>query len=689
MVNGKKHYISSLFTAEGLPITSSSASTKPIIPSRPSNAPLTIAPVEEVETIEEDAEVPSPAPALTALGLLPALVSHLHAKLSLQGPTACQAISIPPLLPPSSSSSITAAHDVILQAQTGSGKTLAFLLPMLQDLLTLPPSIFPSGAGGADRSVGTLALILAPTRELAAQIFAVLETLLSLPSSSAFTTSPRALTPCLLVGGANRTHEKRRLRKGCPIIVATPGRLLDHLRTTESFRFAGEAAPTKGPRGRGSGATGPTGVTGSNGAALGGNRRMGGGGVEGRPLGLRWLVVDECDRLMDLGFEEQMKGVLDEIERRSPSANVEGAGRRRTVLCSATASEGVDRLAGMALRSPVVLRADTVAGGTEFVVPAALIEGEESYSTAIATKEPGLGLGEDKISFTPPTQLVHNYVVCPPKLRFVALVALLRRILKGKSTAASKSKGTKVVVFLSCTAAVDFYWEAMGSLTMGSAPTPAPVTNVLESTKDRITREKAEEEKKRKNLTSLSSLLPNVPIYRLHGNLELGDRMGSLKGFSGAMKLGAEGDEGETRDAVLFCTSVAARGLDVPGVGHVVQYDLPTEVSLFLCSFMAENHLLTLVCWRLGRSHRVHPSSRTYCTSWSVRTGNCVPPARGEVVGALGRDGDARRCIARSQGRQAQGVGSRGRAHGWIWGCREGVRDEGDRCSDGIRAMGW
>jgi ATP-dependent RNA helicase DDX31/DBP7 len=592
---GKKQYISSLFTAEGLP--QPSGPSTPVIPARPSNAPMRSDPVatpvastskamidedgdeEMEEQIVEDIVKPDPAPALSALGLLPEIVSHLAGKMKITGPTACQAGAIPPLIAGTEVSledfiatpTGQRARDAILQAQTGSGKTLAFLLPIIQDLLTLPPSIFNGQA--PTRAVGTLALILAPTRELAAQIYAVLESILSLPSSSgkttAFTVPPRALTPCLLVGGANRTHEKSRLRKGCPIVVATPGRLLDHLRTTESFRMAGEPVASKGPRGR-LPAPGVPG-TGSNYGALGRDRGSAGGG--GRPLGLRWLVVDECDRLMDLGFEEQMKGVLEELERRSPSAGLtKEEGKRRTVLCSATASEGVDRLAGMALDNPVTLTASTKLG-TTIITPSAektmqlSASGELIPTTSTITE----------IDFTPPTQLVHNYIICPPKLRFVSLIALIRRTL---STAANKQgPGSKILVFLSCTDAVDFYWEAMGSMGMGM--NAAPVANdVHMSAKEKSEKLKADAAAELKRYASNSPLLPGIPIYRLHGNLELANRLGSLAAFSKKSTIKSGKDEGkDTENAVLLCTSVAARGLDVPFVSHVVQYDLPTEVT--------------------------------------------------------------------------------------------------------------
>ena len=79
------------------------------------------------------------------------------------------------------------------------------------------------------------------------------------------------LVPGLLIGGENRHHEKRRLRKGVTLLVATPGRLLDHLQSTASF------------------------VT-SN---------------------LAWLVLDEADRLLDMGFEATLRGIIAQLDERS------------------------------------------------------------------------------------------------------------------------------------------------------------------------------------------------------------------------------------------------------------------------------------------------------------------------------------------------------------------------------------
>ena len=662
---GKKQFVSSLFSREGLPELAPSTSSAPVAPAKPSNAPLTSAPAPPpaADDAAQVDDAPDPAPELTKLGLSRELVAGLAGKLGITGPTACQAGAIPRLVPSAGAKRKQRdfAHDAILRAQTGSGKTLTFLLPMVQDLLTLPPSLLrsatpsASSSSGPDRSIGTLALILAPTRELASQIHTVLESLLSsLPSSAPasaaqpFSISPRALTAGLLVGGANRTHEKRRLRKGCPIVVATPGRLLDHLKTTEAFRLAGEAARVKGPQGR---------PGNPNNAPLGARSGPGGGPGDAR-VGLRWLVVDECDRLMDLGFEEQMKGILEELERRN-AASPKGPARewgRRTILCSATASEGVDRLAGLALGNggdgaaegemPVLgarddvrvkepVRKDLTAlggggGGAKGDADededdegardaaAATTNGDDGEATALALPT----------GFTPPSQLLHHFVVVPPKLRFVALVALLRKLLVRQQ---QSGKGSKILVFMSCTDAVDFWWSALGKMRMGSSSSDEAAA--LEQADEEREADSNDDESKR--LVSTHPLLPAVPIYRLHGSLPLQTRLASLGAFSGKYKIAEGKRAGQDTDAgVLLCTSVAARGLDVKNVGCVVQVDAPTEVRL---SFLAvvllralEREVLTaspsLFFALAGRRHRVRPPRRSHRSCRRAGHGLHVPP---------------------------------------------------------------
>ena len=162
---------------------------------------------------------------------------HLRDGFGLTRPTRVQKLVIPLAL---------AGSSLIVKSETGSGKTLAFLLPIVQGLLSESSA---EGATGGGRSAGTRALVIAPTRELAAQIFGV--------ASRVVQPFP-VIVPGLLSGGEKRKSEKAKLRKGCTIIVATPGRLLDHLQSTASFICDSHS--------------------------------------------LQWLVLDEADRLLDLGF---------------------------------------------------------------------------------------------------------------------------------------------------------------------------------------------------------------------------------------------------------------------------------------------------------------------------------------------------------------------------------------------------
>jgi ATP-dependent RNA helicase DDX31/DBP7 len=472
-----------------------SASFKPL--GKPSNAPLT------------------DSSTFMGLGLDPLIVSHLSTKMKITKPTAIQRATLPTLLPrqPSPDDS---PRDVFIQSQTGSGKTLSFLLPIIQDLLPL------SSLSYIDRSIGTLAIIIVPTRELANQISGVLDTLLKLrlrpPDDPAEdSSSPRLtrwLVSGLLTGGATRTHEKARLRKGLPLLVSTPGRLLDHLQHTSAFNVGK----------------------------------------------CRWLVLDEADRLMELGFEETIQGIIKGLDGRrklakqavqeGKSSEVGGwdwARQRRTILCSATIREDVQKLAGTTLNDPIVIKA---------------LDADAPISSDSKEQEQ-LTVAPSGQNFTPPSQLSQKYVIVPLKLRLVALISLLRTLL----ASAQNRKGTaKIIVFMSCTDSVDFHWNLFGNSAMDD--------NVDEETDsgsdvDIVVNSNAGEEKpgRGERVEVQSPLLPSTSIYRLHGSLPQPTRMASLRAFS----------SNKVTSSVLLCTSVASRGLDLPLVRAVVQYDLPTE----------------------------------------------------------------------------------------------------------------
>jgi len=200
------------------------------------------------------------------LNLAPALLETI-ATCGYTAATPIQAAAIPALL---------GGRDVIASAQTGTGKTAAFMLPAVHRLMTAP-----SGR----RQAGTpRVLVLAPTRELAQQV------------ADQATTYARGtrLTVVCLYGGAPYPVQNRKLARQVDVLVATPGRLLDHL-----------------DRGR----------------------------VDLSAVEL--LVLDEADRMLDLGFAEDVDRIA--------AATRPG---RQTVLFSATFDGGIRRLAGALLNDP-------------------------------------------------------------------------------------------------------------------------------------------------------------------------------------------------------------------------------------------------------------------------------------------------------------------------------------------------
>jgi ATP-dependent RNA helicase DDX31/DBP7 len=527
---------------------------------------------------------PSNAPVDTStfegLGLDQLLVRHLKGKMAIKAPTGIQRSALPQLLSspldidsaharveeededdyeamtaPKVASTIPPPRDVFIQSQTGSGKTLTYLLPIVQALLPL------SRLSYIDRSIGTLAIILAPTRELAQQISKVLEQLLSLSLATEGDDRPmtRWLVSGLLTGGSTKTHEKAKLRKGVPILVATPGRLLDHLQNTTSFRFA---------------------------------KTM-------------FLVLDEADRVMDLGFEETVTGIIKALDgrRRAEMAGEKEADigtmrwgfwdrGRQNILCSATVDGKVEKLAGMALRDPVVFRAEAsgLASGMEGVK---LEDGSDSKKPVDEAVQKAIDAGSSSTAiqlpvanadkFTPPSQLSQKYVVVPTKLRLVSLVALLRTLVSRRADG-QEDKGASVIVFMSSTDAVDFHWKLLGGVQMGqgegdgeadanaegaeSADEDTANGDTTSAKAAKAKKAKANGKKAAEEPISLSSpLFPDASIQRLHGSLPLRTRLASLAAFAAASET----------PSILICTSVASRGLDMPLVSSVVQYDLPTE----------------------------------------------------------------------------------------------------------------
>ncbi|KAL5854615.1 hypothetical protein ACOSQ4_004417 [Xanthoceras sorbifolium] len=188
--------------------------------------------------------------------------------------TQIQARAIPPLL---------IGKDVLGAARTGSGKTLAFLIPAVELLYNV--QFTPRN--------GTGIIVICPTRELAIQSHAVAKDLLKYHSQ----------TVGLVIGGSARRGEAERIVKGVNLLVATPGRLLDHLQNTKGFIYKN----------------------------------------------LKCLIIDEADRILEANFEEEMRQIMKLLPKKD----------RQTALFSATQTKKVEDLARLSFQTtPVYIDVD-------------------------------------------------------------------------------------------------------------------------------------------------------------------------------------------------------------------------------------------------------------------------------------------------------------------------------------------
>lgn len=343
----------------------------------------------DVNEAEKRSDGPAERRPFSELDLTPGTAQALE-RMGFTTMTEVQARCIPPLL---------AGKDVLGAAQTGSGKTLAFLIPaveMLQRLRFKPRN-------------GTGAIIISPTRELALQIFGVAKELMANQSQ----------TLGIVMGGANRKAEADKLQKGVNLIVATPGRLLDHLQNTKGFVFSN----------------------------------------------LKSLIIDEADRILEIGFEDEMR----EIIKLLPSEN------RQSMLFSATQTTKVQDLARISLRpGPLYINVH-----------------EQMAASTVSKLEQG-------------------YVVCDSDKRFLLLFTFLKR-----------NAGKKIIVFMSSCNSVKYHGELLNYI--------------------------------------------DVPVLDLHGKQKQQKRSTTFFEFCNA------------KSGILLCTDVAARGLDIPAVDWIIQYDPPDD----------------------------------------------------------------------------------------------------------------
>ncbi|XP_019342269.1 ATP-dependent RNA helicase DDX55 isoform X2 [Alligator mississippiensis] len=306
--------------------------------------------------------------------------------------------------------------DVAAEAVTGSGKTLAFVIPVLEILLRREEKLKKTQVG---------AIIITPTRELAVQIDEVL---------SHFTKHFPQFSQILLIGGTNPVEDIEKFKEhGGNIIVATPGRLEDMFR-----------------------------------------RKADGLDLARCVKSLDVLVLDEADRLLDMGFEASINAILDFLPK-----------QRRTGLFSATQTQEVENLVRAGLRNPV----------------------------RISVKEKGVAASSTQKT---PTRLENYYMICRADEKFNQLVHFLRQ-----------HKQEKHLVFFSTCACVEYYGKA------------------------------------------LESMVKNAKIMCIHGKMK--HKRNRI--FTEFRKLPS---------GILVCTDVMARGIDIPEVNWVLQYDPPRSASAFV-----------------------------------------------------------------------------------------------------------
>eukprot|EP00640_Fibrocapsa_japonica_P001822 CAMPEP_0113937714 /NCGR_PEP_ID=MMETSP1339-20121228/4275_1 /TAXON_ID=94617 /ORGANISM="Fibrocapsa japonica" /LENGTH=444 /DNA_ID=CAMNT_0000940585 /DNA_START=38 /DNA_END=1372 /DNA_ORIENTATION=+ /assembly_acc=CAM_ASM_000762 len=344
------------------------------------------------------------------LGVVDVLCEATSA-LGWKAPTGIQTASIPVTIK---------GRDVIGLAETGSGKTGAFAIPILQALLKTPKRLF--------------AVVLAPTRELAFQINEVFDAL----------GSTIGLKTVCIVGGVDMMSQAVALAKKPHVVIATPGRLVDHLENTKGFNLNT----------------------------------------------VKFLVLDEADRMLSMDFEEEINKILQVIPR-----------DRRTLLFSATMTSKVVKLQRASLTNPIK------------------VEVSSKFST--------------------PVSLVQQYLFIPAKYKDCYLAYVLNEFA-----------GQTALVFVStCNAA-----------------------------------------------QRVALLLRNLGFQAicLHGQMSQPKRLGALNKF----KSGAR--------PILVATDVASRGLDIPSVDLVLNFDIPSHGKDYI--------------HRVGRTARAGRSGRSiaFVTQYDV-----------------------------------------------------------------------
>ncbi|XP_059456646.1 DEAD-box ATP-dependent RNA helicase 18 [Corylus avellana] len=312
--------------------------------------------------------------------------------------------------------------DVTVDAATGSGKTLAFVVPLVEILRRSKTPPKPHEVMG---------VIISPTRELSSQIYNVAQPFIS--------TLPNFKSILLVGGGDVKADLKKIDEEGANLFVGTPGRLHDIMERVDGLDFRN----------------------------------------------LEILILDEADRLLDMGFQKQLNSIITRLPK-----------LRRTGLFSATQTEAVEELAKAGLRNPV------------------------RVEVRAETKQVNGPASSEQLAFSKtPSGLINEYMECEADRKSSQLVDFL-----------IKNRSKKIIIYFMTCACVD-YWGVV---------------------------------------------LPRLPVLKgfslipLHGQMKQIAREKALASFR-ALSSG-----------ILLCTDLAARGLDIPDVDCILQYDPPQNPDVFV-----------------------------------------------------------------------------------------------------------
>ncbi|KAI6047163.1 DEAD-domain-containing protein [Pisolithus marmoratus] len=368
--------------------------------------------------------------------------------------------------------------DVVVEAVTGSGKTLAFVIPILERLIRRESKLSRNEIG---------ALIISPTRELATQIHSVFSLFLSSqpdsqPSVTAdegkpsYTPSDSQFPAPLLLVSSDQSSPaqdiQRFLETGADIVIGTPGRVDEFL--------------------------------------------MGKGKIMVSVKELEVLVLDEADRLLDLGFKEVLTRIITHLPK-----------QRRTGLFSATMTDAdaLSDLVRVGLRNParIVVKVQSKkskkTGGDCKESKGEIIEERRTPAGWVVVHS----LQPHNLDVFQPSEL---YINCLTSEKLIQLVRVVQHDL-------ATYQSTHFIVYFATCACVDYFYRVLPAV-----------------------------------------LPPNVNLYSIHGHLSPTARTRALSSFSSSVST-------PNSPAILLATDVAARGLDLPNVDVVIQFDPPSDPKAF------------------------------------------------------------------------------------------------------------